>query len=158
MRIRLLSIAVFLVCTAARSGPAGEPRSDTPEAVIASLYAHHQPGRGKEVDTCDRAAISRYCDARLTDLFLRDCACAKKTHEVCNLDWDPFYDSQDFGKEDPRPRIERLEGSGAFEVTIRNLGETKLTYEMTKTPAGWRIANVRTPKWDLREVLSGRAK
>lgn len=137
---------------------AGAPPPGTPEAVIASLYAHHQPGRGKEVDTCDRAAISKYCDAGLADLLVKDCDCSKKSGEVCNLDWDPFYDSQDFGKEDPRPRIERLEGSDAFAVTIRNLGERKLTYEMTKTPAGWRIANVRTPKWNLREVLSGRAK
>jgi hypothetical protein len=158
VRIRLLSIVVFLTFAAARSGPAGEPRSDTPEALIASLYEHHQPGRGREVDACDRAAISKYCDAGLADLFQKDCDCSKKSGEVCNLDWDPFYDSQDFGKEDPHPRVRRLDRSDAFEVAITNLGETKLTYEMTKTRAGWRIANIRTAKWDLREVLSGKAK
>jgi hypothetical protein len=153
-----LSIAVFVMFAAARSGPAAKLRSDTPEALIASLYEHHQPGRGREVDTCDRTVISKYCAARLTDLFLKDCACAKRTHEVCNLDWDPFYDAQDFGEGNANPRIRRLGDSNAFDVTITNLGERKLIYEMTRTKNGWRIANIRTAKWNLREVLSGKPK
>jgi hypothetical protein len=137
---------------------AGVPPPDTPEALILSLYAHHRPTKNKGIDTCDRRALAKYCDGTLTDLFLKDCACSKRTGEVCNLDWDPFYDAQDFGEEEPNPRIKRIAGTDSFEVTITNLGETRLTYEMKKTKAGWRVANIRSAKWDLLKVLNGTQK
>ena len=153
MNVSVGLIAVSLLLGAPLS--ASEPRSDTPEALIRSLYAHHQPGRGKEIDTCDRRALAKYCDASLTNLFLKDCACSKKTHEICNLDWDPFYDAQDFGTEEPNPRVKRIGETDEYEVTITNLGEIHLTDEFRKTKAGWRITNIKTPKWDLVKVLSG---
>src|SRR5215471_17686761 len=88
----LLSLALAL-----SAGVQGGAASDSPEALILSLYSHHQPSRGEGLDTCNRVDLARYCDARLTDLFLKECACRKRTGEVCNLDWDPFYDAQDFG-------------------------------------------------------------
>ena len=137
------------------SALAAAPQPDTPEALIQSLYAHHQPGRHKEMSTCDRRAMARYCDEKLTALFQKDCDCGKRTHEVCNLDWDPFYDAQDFGPEAPNPRVKRIGESDDYEVTITNIDEVHLTYEIKKTKAGWRIANIKTPKWDLVKVLNG---
>ncbi len=158
MRIHAALLAAVLTLGALPSARAGDIPSDTPEALIRSLYAHHQPGKHKELDTCKRSELSRFCDAKLTRLFLKDCACSKKTHEVCNLDWDPFYDAQDFGEEDPNPRITRLDRPNWFQVTITNLGEIQLTYEMAKTKGGWRISNIKSAKWDLVEVLSGKQK
>lgn len=134
---------------------AAEPQPETPEALIRSLYAHHQPGQHKEISTCNRRAISQYCDEKLTALFQKDCDCGKRTHEVCNLDWDPFYDAQDFGPEEPNPHIKRIGDSDEYAVTITNIDEVHLTYAMKKTKAGWRIADIRTPKWDLLKVLNG---
>jgi hypothetical protein len=151
---RLLAAALLLAAFA----PAGGVESDTPEGLIQALYAHHQPGRRREIDTCKKGQISKYCDARLTELLLKDCACSKRKQEVCNLDWDPFYDSQDFGEGDPNPRIKRADPADTFEVTITNLGDTRLTYEMTRTKSGWRISDIRTSKWDLVKVLSGEQK
>ena len=137
---------------------AAEPR--TPQELITSLYSHHRPDKGKEIKLCERGSISKYCDATLTELFLKNCACEKKTHEVCNLDWDPFYDAQDFDASDPNPRIKEMKPAGSFEVTFTNLGERKLIYEMKKTKEGWRIATIRSPAsgWNLVEVLSGKQK
>ena len=155
-RTGILTIALFLA--AQLPAVAGAPQPDTPEAVIVSLYAHHRPAKNREIDTCNRQALSRYCDGRLTDLFVKDCDCSKRTGEVCNLDWDPFYDAQDFDEKEPNPRIKRIEGTDSFEVTITNLGEVRLTYEMKKTKAGWRVANIRSAKWDLLKVLAGTEK
>jgi len=139
---------------------AADPTANTPQELIRSLYAHHQPKKGKEVDVCDRAAVAKYCDAALTELFSKECACRKEREEACNLDWDPFYDAQDFDASDPRPRIEETKPAGSFDVTIHNLGERRLIYQMTQTPKGWRISNIRSPAsgWSLREVLSGAKK
>lgn len=155
MKFKTGILALAVLPGAQLAAVAAAPQPDTPEAVIQSLYAHHQPGKHREVDTCKRRALAPYCDRRLTDLFVKDCECSRRTGDVCNLDWDPFYDAQDFGKEDPNPRIKRIAGTDSFEVTITNLGEIRLTYEMTKTKAGWRVANIRSAKWDLLKVLTG---
>lgn len=136
---------VFLFATA----------SDAPEALIQSLFAHDQPGKDKSLDWCDRETISKYADARLTSLFIKDCECSRRTKEICNLDSDPFYNAQDFDTADPNPRIKRLTAT-AYEVTITNFGEQKLIYKMKKTSDGWRISDIEWPadKSSLVKLLS----
>jgi hypothetical protein len=136
---------------------ASAPAADTPEALIKSLYARHQPGKNKNLDWCDKKAISKYADARLTALFLEDCACARRTREICNLDSDPFYDAQDFDDGDPNPRVKQL-AANSYEVTFSNFGDQKLIYKMKKTSAGWRVSDIDSPsnKWSLVKLLSTR--
>jgi len=143
---------LFWLPNAAAAAPPG-----TPQELIRSLYSHHQPKKGRELDVCDKGSVSKYCDAALTELFSKECACRKKTQEACNLDWDPFYDAQDFDTSDPTPRIEKMKQAGSFEVTFANFGKKRLVYEMKKTNDGWRISNIRSPAsgWNLVEVLSG---
>ena len=131
----------------------------TPESLILSLYSQHRPGQNKEIDWCERKSISRYCDTNLTDLYIKNCECEVRTKEVCNLDWDPFYDAQDFDESEPNPRIKQI-SSSSYEVTITNIGERKLIYEIKKTKAGWRVSDVKCPLkgWSLVQVLSGEAK
>ena len=127
-----LTVALLLAAT---------PIADTPQAVIQSLYARHQPGKDKSIDWCDKKTISQFTDVRLTGLFLKDCQCQKRTGEICQLDSDPFYDAQDFDTADPNPRIKKI-APNTYEVTITNLGDHKLVYKMTKTAAGWRISDI----------------
>lgn len=149
----LSALALALVAASPQTPP-----TDTPEALIKSLYAAHQPGRGKSIDWCDRKSISRFCDAELTDLFIKDCECSRKTEGICNLDWDPFYAAQDFGESDPNPRMKRLQRPGrvVLDVTITNLSDIHLIYEMKQTKAGWRVSDITCtkPAWTLKKVLS----
>jgi hypothetical protein len=117
------------------------PAADTPEALIQSLYARDRPGKDKSIDWCDKKTISQFADARLTALFIKDCKCAKRTGEICQLDSDPFYAAQDFDAADPNPRVKQI-APNTFEVTITNFGDQKLIYRMTKTSAGWRISDI----------------
>ncbi|HYM59934.1 MAG TPA: hypothetical protein VEZ11_03460 [Thermoanaerobaculia bacterium] len=156
------TIAVLLLSGLTLALVAASPKSpptDTPEALIKSLYAAHQPGKEKSIDWCDRKSISRFCDAELTDLFIKDCECSRKTEGICNLDWDPFYAAQDFGEDDPNPRIKRLQRAGrvVLEVTIKNFKDVTLIYEMKQTKAGWRVSDITSTndKWTLTKVLSG---
>jgi hypothetical protein len=159
MIIRRLLVLLILIFTLSFSGGADIFAGGTPESLILSLYSQHQPGQEKKIDWCNRKSISKYCDSRLTNLFIKDCECGKKTQEVCNLDWDPFYDAQDFDESEPNPRIKQI-SSSSYEVTITNIGERKLIYEVKKTKVGWRISNIKSPStnWSLVDVLSGKSK
>jgi hypothetical protein len=134
---------------------ASAPAVDTPETLIKSLYARHQPGKDKNLDWCNKKAISKYADARLTTLFLKDCECARRTQEFCMLDSDPFYDAQDFDSSDPNPRVRQV-AANTYEVTFSNFGDQKLIYKMKKTSAGWRVSDIESPsnKWTLTKLLS----
>lgn len=62
---------------------AAEAVIDTQDYSIEGLF-----GRPK-------ATLARYLDDRLVALVLDDRACSARTHEVCNLDFSPMWDSQD---------------------------------------------------------------
>jgi hypothetical protein len=131
--------------------------ADTPETLIKALYARHQPGKDKNLDWCNKKAISKYTDARLTALFLKDCECTHRTREICNLGSDPFYDAQDFDNSDPNPRLKQIAGN-AYEVTFSNFGDNKLIYKVKKTSDGWRVSDIESPsnKWSLVKMLSAK--
>ncbi len=137
-----------------------------------SVYAQHRPAKNAGLKLCDRKTVSQYFDTRLTELLLKDCACARRTREVCALDWDPFYDAQDFEEGDPAPRTRRVDDKGSvrLEVTIPSQKPVTLFYYFSKAsrraPAAkdatrqtvddWRITDIRSAvnRWALREVLS----
>lgn len=138
MLLRVLAAAslILFFCSAAPS--------KSPEALIQSLYARHQPKKDKSLNWCNKKTISSFVDARLTALFIKDCQCAKRTGEICQLDSDPFYDAQDFDDTDPNPRVKEI-APDTYAVTISNFGDQKFIYKMTKTSAGWRISDIEGP-------------
>ena len=133
-------IALFVAVLFATPPPA----TDTPAALIQSLFARHQPKKDKPLDWCNKKVISGFLDARLTALFIKDCQCAKRTGEICQIDSDPFYDAQDFDDTDPNPRVQEI-APKTYAVTISNFGDQKFIYKMTKTSAGWRISDIEGP-------------
>src|SRR5438128_12530160 len=98
------------------------PAADTPVALIQSLFARHQPKKDKSLNWCDKTTIASFVDARLTALFIKDCQCAKRTGEICQIDSDPFYDAQDFDDADPNPRVKEI-APNTYAVTISNFGD-----------------------------------
>lgn len=60
------------------------PKCDTPEA-----------DQRKAVTEQSRAVLGKYFDASLVALLLKERRCVTKTQEICNLDFDLLYASQD---------------------------------------------------------------
>ena len=73
-----------------------DTKNTSPEDFIRSVYRFHQPW-GKQTDWFgDKRTLSKYFDKELTRLFMKDEECQKREKGVCNLDFDPIYDAQDF--------------------------------------------------------------
>ncbi|HVR39766.1 MAG TPA: DUF3828 domain-containing protein [Thermoanaerobaculia bacterium] len=138
--IALLTLALALSASAA-----------TPIDTVAQLYrvsaweAIFTEPDWTEQQLIDQpaAVLQKYFDEQLSKLILRDRECVAKTQEICRLDFDPIWDSQDPGAEDlkvlpgPRPNTVKVEflypGDGE---------KIQLVYRMTKTPKGWRISDI----------------
>ena len=90
-----------------------------------------------------RAVLAQYFDDSLTELILRDRACAERTHEICRLDFDPIWDSQDPGATELK--VLATGDSSVVAVTFRfpSTGETiALSYRMVRTRNGWRVHDI----------------
>jgi len=103
--------------------------------------------------------LQHYFEPQLAQLFVDDRKCIARTHGICNLDFDPIFDTQD--------------NSGATELTVSPDVQGKVTvsiayprgrepvtiiYTVKRTPAGLRIFDIEYPTGpSLRTLLSRRS-
>ena len=103
------------------------------------------------------ATLSQYFEPTLSRLIADDAACQRRTHEICHLDFDILFDSQD-------PRVTDLTIAVASHNTVEvrykdpvSDAETLITFTVAKQAAGWRISDVSYAKQGsktLRKLLS----
>lgn len=120
------------------------------DAVVARLYKDFA-WEAKSNDTektglidQPKSVLSSYFDETMTRLILEDRACSARTNEICRLDFPPIWDSQDPAA--AGLKVSATKDPSIVQVTFRNPvgGEvTTLSYEMTKTAAGWRIHDIK---------------
>ena len=149
------ALFISLVFTSAACFGADTKRS-SPEDFIRALYRFHQPGKDTPNWFDNKRTLSKYFDKELTTLFLNDDECQKREQGVCNLDFDPIYEGQDFEKETTNLQIAAVVGqSDVFNVTFTNLGTRTLVYKLTNTSSGWRISDIKYSEGpSLKEILS----
>ena len=152
-----LFISLLFTCAACLGADAKE---SSPEDFIRALYRFHQPGKDTPDWFADKQTLSKYFDKELTALVIKDDECVKREQGVCNLDFDPIYDAQDFEKETTNLKIAAVEGQpDLFNVTFTNLGTRTLFHRLTNTPSGWRISDIKYPEGpSLKEILSREIK
>jgi hypothetical protein len=142
--------------------PSAANAQATPVDVVRKLYADYAwETRDSEVGTrlplfADSAAVlQRYLDRPLLRASLADQACEARTAGVCNLDFDPMWDSQDPGG--ATVTIAATKDPVIVQARIRYPNDRALhvvTYRLRRTPDGWRIADMSNPKWrSLLELL-----
>jgi len=148
------ALFISLVFTSAACFGADTKKS-SPEDFIRSLYRFHQPWRNQSDWFGDKRTLSKYFDKELTALFIKDAECEKREQGVCNLDFDPIYDAQDFERTTNLQIAAVTDQADLFKVTFTNLGTRTLVYRLTNTPSGWRISDIKYSDGpSLKEILS----
>lgn len=145
-----------------------------PRDVVVQLYREYaweamlqEPAGRNGLLAQPPAELRRFFDDRLVSLILKDRECEKTTQGVCNLDFDPIWDSQDPAAYDMR--IKPATESGIVRVEfllpgcekLPNPGARKkatIDYQVVKTPNGWRIADIRGLAGSLVDILSGNVR
>jgi len=98
----------------------------------------------------DRPVLARYFDKPLVALILKDRTCGEG---ICNLDFDPLWDSQD--PSGATVDVRATPDSRRVKVVLRyGNDEETLNYKMTTTTNGWRISDIQSDKWSLVSILS----
>lgn len=112
---------------------------------------------GKPLVQQEATVLRRYFDAALTASIIEDRRCIEKSAEICNLDFDPIFATQDPGATDFSIHP-KSDGVVAVEFTYPSSRERiRLEYRMVQTEGTWRIADIWYPGLSdssLKQILS----
>jgi len=157
----VLVTGAFAIC-----GTAG---AESAQSVVARLYkdfawqalSSQSELFGDVLSHQKKTVLDRYFSPDLTALFLQDESCQSKTKEICSLDFDPLFASQDPGATD-------LEIGEAKSNTVpvefkSSIGSAKvqLDFKMTMIAGAWKITDIiytGMNKASLRKILSKRSQ
>lgn len=121
--------------------------AQTPESVVKELYKiHDQDLKGNEdriLTRKNRKTIDKFFDKTLADFIWKDLT----THidEVGVLDFDPFYNAQDFEIKSFTVGSPKISG-GKATVTVKFQNFEKketLSYQLVKEKKGWKISDIK---------------
>lgn len=140
----------------------GESPPSAAVATVTQLYHDYAwqavieepPNAG--VDLFDQPApvLRRYFDQSMTDLIVRDRQCRERTHEECQLDYAPIWDSQDPAA--MGMKIVATSDPSKVSVDFAYPGERKhrhIIYVLSNTQEGWRIIDIQGSSGSLRKML-----
>lgn len=131
-------------------GGTGAMAQTTAQAFVETLYRPYL-ARGFQGQPYGDAA--RFFVPALAQAMDRDNREAKRRNEVPTLNGDPFVDAQDW--EISKLSID-VTGSGdaaTARVSFQNFGEARrVLLELVRTPAGWRIADIKAPSGSLKAL------
>lgn len=98
---------------------------------------------GKEFARQNEGILQKYLDPTLSSLVVRDAKCTAKTREICNLDFDPIFASQD---------------PSAVDLVVKSLAPGKVSVEYKYPSSGekikleFRVAII-AGKWKITDII-----
>jgi hypothetical protein len=122
---------------------AARAQTQSPQTFLQSIYDPYLKAGFKghpywQVDRFFVPALARAIDADMRE--------AKRRVEVPKLDGDPFLDAQEWDIENLAISVKADGPKATGEVIFDNFGKrTQVALDLVQTPAGWRIADIKSP-------------
>lgn len=125
-------------------------QADTARAFVESLY---RPYLAKGFQGQPYGETARFFVPTLAQAMDRDNREAKRRNEVQTLNGDPFVDAQDWEISKLSIDVTTSGDAATARVSFQNFGQIRrLVLELAKTPAGWRIAEIKAPSGSLKAL------
>jgi hypothetical protein len=126
----------------------------TPQDFVDNIYRPYRNKNANGNPLTSDATIRGYFAPPLADAIVKDFAEAEKRGEVPLLNGDPFVDAQDWEISNLNIDVTSTGADTAVaSVTFVMFMEPRtVTLDLVKIPAGWRIADIRSPSGSLRAL------
>ena len=122
----------------------------TAQAFVESLYRPYLNAGFQGQPYGDTA---RFFVPALAQAIDRDNREARRRNEVPTLNGDPFVDAQDWEISKLSIDVTASGDAATARVSFQNFGEARrVLLELVKTPAGWRIADIKAPSGSLKAL------
>ncbi len=123
--------------------------------VVYKLFSEHQPWKGKNLNWESREVTSRFFDSNLVSLFQSEYECKVKERDVCSLESDPVYFSQDFPDGEAELVLIPVKNDSpkgmSYKVNVKFSKWTiVLVVRVKETSAGWRISDIQNESLSLK--------
>jgi hypothetical protein len=153
MMNRALAMQAVLVAASAMAFTA-TAETASPQAFVDGIYQHYLGNESKGLALSGNAVIRRYFAPPLADAMVKDFAAAHKAGEVPMLNGDPFIDAQDWEISNVKTAVKSTGANTAVATVtfIQFMEPRTVTLDLVSTPAGWRIAEIRSPSGSLRQL------
>jgi Protein of unknown function (DUF3828) len=150
---RALAMQACLVAAAALAVTA-KAETASPRAFIDGIYQHYLGQDSKGLVLSGDTVIRRYFAPPLADAIAKDFAAAHKAGEVPMLNGDPFIDAQDWEISNLKTTVKSTGANTAVATAafVIFMEPRTVTLDLVNTPAGWRIADIRSPSGSLRDL------
>lgn len=165
--MRSITPCLVLLCatwSAFASAPAARPfQFDSPIGIVTRLYHDYAFGAVIDqnvpyapVESEPRHVLEQYFDRALTNRLLAEQRCAETSGGICNLDFQPMWNSRDtIATSVEISASEKLEDI----IVTLNMNQTgqknRLVYHLVNTTRGWRIHDIESDDWSLLGILTG---
>ncbi len=134
----------------ALAGTDASAQAATAQAFVENLY---RPYLAKGFQGQPYGDTARFFVPSLAQAIDRDDREAKRRNEVPTLNGDPFVDAQDWEISKLSIDVTTSGDAATARVSFQNFGEAKrLVLELARTPAGWRIAEIKAPSGSLKAL------
>jgi hypothetical protein len=155
MFLNIICAAFLLILTVSICLPslsyANSREYKKPEEVVAWLYRDFswevtmgdQYWQNGTLIEQPREVLSQYFSDEMVSLIIKERACVKAKHELCNLNFDPIFVSQDPSAVDLE--ISHADKSNTVHVRFRyacSQERVNLYFKIEKTARGWRVSNI----------------
>ena len=150
---RALAMQAVLVAASAMAITANAEIA-SPQAFVDGIYKHYLGQDSKGLALSSEADIRRYFAQPLADAIVKDFAAAHKAGEVPMLNGDPFIDAQDWEISNLKTAVKSTGANTAVATAafVIFMEPRMVTLDLVVTPAGWRIAEIRSPSGSLRAL------
>jgi ABC-type transporter MlaC component len=126
---------------------AGLAQSSTPESVVKELYKMHDQdlkGNNNRILSGQiRKMLDKFFDKKLADFIWKDLT--SNSDEVGVLDFDPFYNAQDFDVKNFSAAKAKIVGTKATVVVKFNNFDRRdtLNYQLVRRNSVWKISDIK---------------
>ena len=159
MKIKIALITTFVI--AFSSVNFAQTKNAAPNTVVQNLYAAQKAKKNIFFQTKSRVMLDKFFSKKLADLIWKDVKESNAQNGVGNLDFDPFYNAQDFkitafkvGAPDYGEGNRKL---ADVPVKFKNFGKVEtVLFRLEQIGGAWKISDIFYPSnnTSLKAVLS----
>jgi len=159
MKIKYLILTAVILMFA--SNGFAQAKAAAPDQVVVNLYAAQKAKKNLFFQSKSRVMLDKYFAKSLADLIWKDMKQSEKDNEPGSLDFDPFYNAQDFKISAFKVgKPEYGEGNAKLAdvpVKFKNFGKAEtILFRLELVGKAWKISDIFYPSTNtsLKKILS----
>lgn len=129
-----------------------------PESIVRALYRTYLPAEAPGLGNEPREILSKYFDAGLTELFIKDQECRRRYQGICDLNSDVLVGANFVEVSNLWLCVRRTSRTEVVARFLNGGRETVVTFDVQQIGGAWKVVDIRCGDESLRSALQRQAE